>query len=294
MTKISLRKREAFTGFSFILPALILLLLFGFIPVFIAGDISLFRFPLVNPAKRVFIGLDNYSRALSDDVLRKAMINTAYYALWQVPMQTGLALVLALLVKKSFSGISIFRIGYYLPVVIPMVVASVLWRIMLDSHNGLVNSILKAIGLSAQPLLSSPTQALPVLAGALSWKWVGFAMLIFLAGLQDIPYSYYEAATVDGANWLQSFWYITLPLLRRPAVYVIVTNTINALKLFTPIYIITKGGPQNSTITMMYYIFREAFTYGHLGYASAIAVIFTFILIIFAALQLRILRSDEE
>lgn len=294
MLKLSSRQtREAVTGFSFILPALILLLIFGFIPVFVAGDISLFRFPLVNPDKRVFLGLDNYRRAFEDEVLRKATINTVKYALWQVPMQTGLALALALLVKKTFRGIGIFRAGYYLPVVIPMVVASVLWRIMFDSHGGLVNSVLKAIGLSAQPLLSSPTQALPVLAGALSWKWVGFAMLIFLAGLQDIPITYYEAATVDGANWLQNFWFITLPLLRRPAVYVIVTNTVNALKLFTPIYIITEGGPQNSTITVMYYIFREAFLYGHLGYASAVAVIFTAILIIFASLQLRILRSDS-
>jgi len=181
-----------------------------------------------------------------------------------------------------------------LPVVISMVVASVVWRIMLDSQNGLINSVIATIGLPRQPLLTSTTQALPVLAIMLSWKWVGFSMLIFLAGLQSIPYDFYEAAQIDGASAVQRFWYITLPLLKRPALFVIVTNTINAFKLFTPIYIITEGGPQNSTLVIVYYIFREAFRFNRLGYGSAIAILFTIFLITLAFVQLRVLRSEAD
>jgi len=114
------------------------------------------------------------------------------------------------------------------------------------------------------------------------------------AGLQSIPYDFYEAAQIDGASALQRFWYITLPLLKRPALFVIVTNTINAFKLFTPIYVITEGGPQNSTLVMVYYIFREAFRFNRLGYASAIAILFTIFLITLAVGQLRILRSEAD
>jgi fructooligosaccharide transport system permease protein len=289
-----LRLKEALAGYGFILPALILLAIFGFIPLILAGYTSLYKYPLVNPARREFLGLANYVRALEDETLRQAFINTIYYALWQIPMQTILGLFLALLIQKPLKGIGFFRTGYYLPVVISMVVASVLWRIMLDSQNGLINSIIVSIGLPRQPLLTSTFQALPVLAMMLSWKWVGFSMLIFMAGLQSIPYDFYEAAQIDGASALQRFWHITLPLLKRASLFVIVTNTINAFKLFTPIYVITEGGPQNSTLVIVYYIFREAFRFNRLGYGSAIAILFTIFLITLALAQLRVLRSEAD
>jgi fructooligosaccharide transport system permease protein len=289
-----MRVQEARAGFGFVLPAVTLLLLFGFVPLVFAGYVSLFDFPLVNPDARRFLGLQNFVRALQDEYVHKAFVNTLYYALWQMPMQTLLGLFLAILVAKPLRGIGIFRAGYYLPVVISMVVASVIWRVLLDQQSGLINSVLLWFGLPAQPFLNSPQQALPVLSVMLSWKWVGFSMLIFLGGLQAIPSDFYEAAQIDGANTLQRFWYVTLPLLKRPAVYVIVTNTINAFKLFTPIYIITRGGPQESTLTMIYYLFREGFRYGRLGYASAIADLFTIFLLILAVLQLRIMRSEPE
>ena len=276
------------------MPAFILLVAFAFVPLILAGWTSLYRYPLINPARREFQGFDNYIRAFQDETLLTTFINTIYYALWQIPMQTILALILALLIQRSLRGIGIFRTGYYLPVVISMVVASVLWRIMLDSQNGLINSVIVSVGLPRQPLLTSTSQALPVLAMMLSWKWVGFSMLIFLAGLQSIPYDLYEAAHIDGASGWQRFWSVTLPLLRRPALFVIVTNTINAFKLFTPIYVITQGAPQNSTLVMVFYIFREAFRFNRLGYGSAIAILFTLFLITLAAVQLRILRSEPD
>ncbi|HBY94266.1 MAG: sugar ABC transporter permease [Ardenticatenaceae bacterium] len=289
-----LKRQEAFEGFAFVLPAIVLLVVFGFIPIILAGWISLYDFPLLNPARREFIGAGNYLRALQDRTVQRAFVNTIYYALWQMPMQTILGLFLALLVQRPLRGIGIFRTVYYLPVVISMVVASVLWRVMLDSQNGLINAFLVTFGISRQPLLTSPWQALPSLAVMLSWKWVGFSMLIFLAGLQGIPSEIYEAAAIDGATALKRFWYVTLPLLRRPALYVLVANTVNALKLFTPIYIITQGGPQDSTLVMIYYIFREAFRFNRLGYGAAVAVLFTIFLIALAVFQLRVLRSEAE
>jgi len=292
--KISIKKlSKTFGGLGFISPALILILIFGLIPLFLAVWISLFNFPLLAPSRRIFVGLENYVRAFQNAELRIAFFNTLYYALWQVPIQTGLALLLAVLISKPMRAIGFFRTGFYLPTVISMVVASTMWMIMLDSQNGLINAFLMRFGLPRQPFLSSTKQALPSLAMMLSWKWVGFSMVIFLAGLHSIPDSLYEAARIDGATSWRSFWYITLPLLRRPAIYILITNTINAMKLFTPIYVITQGGPQNSTLSMIYYIYREAFTYGRLGNASAIASIYTAFLIILAIFQLRLMRSAD-
>lgn len=290
----TMRSEEARAGLGFVLPAMALLIVFGFIPLIFAAYVSLHDFPLVNPDARRFLGLTNYVRAIQDPSVQKGFINTVYYALWQMPMQTLLGLVLAILVSKPRALVGLFRASFYLPVVISMVVASVIWRIILNEQTGLINSFLVAIGLPNQPFLNSAKQALPTLAAMLSWKWVGFSMLIFLGGLHSIPRELHEAAEIDGANGLKRFWYITLPLLKRPAVYVLVTNTISALKLFTPIYIITQGGPNDSTTTVIYYLFREGFRYGRLGYASAIAFGFAIFLLVLAAAQLRMMRSEAD
>lgn len=294
MKTSSLRRREALSGFAFVLPALVLLTAFGFVPLIIAGWASLYDLPLVNPDRRHFVALANYARLLADPTVHRAFANTLYYALWQIPMQTLLGLLLAVLVAKPTRGIGFFRSAYYLPVVISMVVASILWRVMLDQDNGLINGLLALVGIAPQPFLNSPTQAMPALAVMLSWKWMGFSMLIFLAGLHAIPVDYYEAAQIDGAGALRQFWSITLPLLKRPSLYVLVTNSINALKIFTPVYVITRGGPQESTLSMVYYIFREGFRYSRLGYASAVAVLFAFFLLLLAVAQLRVMRSDPD
>lgn len=294
MAAKKLRVRESLSGIGFISPAFILLIAFGIIPLIFAIYISFFDFPLINPARREFVGFANYLNALQDKDFQKAFTNTIYYALWQMPMQTILGLILALLIFKSRKGIHIFRTGYYLPVVISMVVVSVIWRIMLDSENGIFNSVLLWIGLPRQPFLTSPSQALPSLAVMVTWKWVGFSMLIFLAGLMDIPTEYHEAGKIDGANTLQDFLYITLPLLKRPFAFVLVANTISAFKFFTPVYVITKGGPSGSTLSVIYYMFQQAFSYGRFGYATAIAVLFLLFILILALVQLRMMRSEHE
>jgi multiple sugar transport system permease protein len=288
-----LARQEALTGYAFLLPGVLGLLVFSLVPLVYAALISVnrwdaFRGPLG------FVGLDNYAALASDPSFWRGLRNTAYYALWEVPLQCGLALGLALLIQRPLRGIGLFRAAYYLPVVISMVVASALWRVMLDSQSGLLNSVLAALGVPRQPFLLSTSLTLPTLAVALSWKWVGFSMLVFLAGLQGIPQEYYEAAEIDGAGAFGRFWSITLPLLRRPAAVVVVTTSINAFKLFTPIYVITQGGPQESTTTIVYQVFQNAFRYNKLDIASAMGFILLLLLLLLTAVQLRWLRSSVE
>jgi len=285
--------QDALVSYGFLLPAVAGLLLFSIVPLVYSLFISLnrwdaFRGPLG------FVGLDNYQTLLQDPSFWRALRNTAYYAVWQVPLQSALALGLALLVQRPLRGVGLFRAAYYLPVVLSMVVASALWRIILDSQSGLVNSVLVAIGLPRQPFLLSTTLTLPTLAVALSWKWAGFSMLVFLAGLQGIPPDYYEAAQIDGASVWQQFWRITLPLLRRPAAFVVVTTSVNAFKLFTPVYIITQGGPQESTTTIVYQVFQNAFRYNKLDMASAMGFVLLLVLLLLTAIQLRWLRGGVE
>lgn len=291
--QFSVSRNEARAGFLFVLPAMVLLFAFIVVPIVLAARISLFDFPLLAPNRKVFVGFDNYVDAFREPLVVKAFLNTAYYAVWVVILQTTVGLGLAMLIARQFRGVTVFRVGYYTPVVVSMVVASVLWRVMLDSQNGLFNAILSTLHLPRQPFLTSQVQALPTLAVMLTWKWVGFSMLVFMAGLHAIPKELYEAGTVDGATPVQRFFLITLPLVKQPALYILVTNTINAFKLFTPIYVITQGGPQNATMTVVYYVFREVFRYNRMGYGASVAVLFTVVMIGFAVVQLRALREDR-
>jgi len=281
------------SGYAFILPALTGITVFGLLPLAYAFYVSFRRYDLLAPTS-AFIGLANYRRVIADPTFWRALLNTAYYAALLIPAQTVLGLILALLVQKNSPGISIFRASYYLPVVSSMVVASTLWRIMYDAQNGIFNSVLLTIGLPAQPFLTSPSQAIPALVLMMTWKWVGISMLILLGGLNAIPADYYEAAEMDGATRFQSFKLITLPLLRRVLLFIVVINTINAFKLFTPIYVITRGGPMESTLTLVFHIFRTGFRYYDMGAASTMSVLLLLLVLGLTLAQFGLLRSERD
>ena len=281
------------SGYAFILPALTGITVFGLLPLAYAFYVSFRRYDLLAPTS-AFIGLANYQHVIADPTFWRALLNTAHYAVLLIPAQTGLGLILALLVQKNSPGISIFRASYYLPVVSSMVVASTLWRIMYDAQNGIFNSVLLAMGLPAQPFLTSPSQAIPALVLMMTWKWVGISMLILLGGLNAIPADYYEAAEVDGGTPFQSFKLITLPLLRRVLLFIVVINTINAFKLFTPIYVITRGGPMESTLTLVFHIFRTGFRYYDMGAASTMSVLLLLLVLGLTLAQFGLLRSERD
>lgn len=288
-----LKWEETKAAFILLLPAAIGLVLFSFIPIAQAFHVSFFEAPLLSP-KRTWVGLQNYNSAIADPVFGISVLNTVTYVVEVVVLQVLLALVLALLINNYFPGVGIFRSAYFLPVVTSLVVVSTVWKIMYHTDNGLVNSLLRTIGLPGQPWLTSPDLALWSIVIIGVWKEVGFSMLVLLGGLHNIPVDLYEAASIDGASRWNALWKITLPLLRRALLFVVVLSTINAFKIFIPIYVITDGGPANSTETLVFYIFQNAFRYFELGYASALSFLLLGLVLVLIAIQFRLLRSTTE
>jgi multiple sugar transport system permease protein len=276
-----------------LLPATLGLLIFAAFPIAQAFEISFYDAPLLSE-QREFVGLGNYLEALQDPEFQRSLLNTVLYTIAVVVLQVLVALLLAMLINRAFPGVGLFRSAYFLPVITSLVVVSTVWKIMYHTDNGLINSMLRTTGLSALPWLTSPDLALFSIVIIGAWKEVGFSMLVLLGGLQSIPGDIYESCSIDGSNAWSTFWKITLPLLRRALLFVVVLSTINAFKVFIPIYVITNGGPSDSTLTLVFYIWQNAFSYFKLGYASALSFLLLALVLILTAAQFRLLRSNVE
>lgn len=287
-----IRRQRYATAAAFLLPAAVGIILFSILPIAQALRISFFDYSLLNP-EQIPVGFENYDRALKDPVFQVALKNTLWYTILLVMCQTAMALGLALLLKQPVRGLAFFRSAFFVPVVTSLVVISTVWKLLYNSQ-GFINGVLRTIGLPAQPFLASADQALLSLVAMGVWKDVGFYMLIFLAGVQSIPVDLYESASIDGASPWRAFVRITLPLLRRPALFVVVVGTIAAFKVFTPVYLMTDGGPAESTMVIVFYIFRTAFRYFQMGYASAMSVILLGIVLVLTLIQFRLLRTTVE
>jgi ABC-type sugar transport system permease subunit len=293
MRRISgIRRQRYLTAAAFLLPAAVGILLFSIVPIAQALRNSVFDYSLLNPDK-IPVGLENYERALNDPVFRVALKNTLAYTVLLVACQTVMALALALLLRQRLRGLAFFRSAFFVPVITSLVVVSTVWKLLYRS-DGFINAFLRTVGLPAQPFLTSESQALASLVAMGVWKDVGFYMLIFLAGVQAIPLELYESAFIDGASPWKAFTGITLPLLRRPTAFVVVVGTIAAFKVFTPVYLMTDGGPAESTMVIVFYIFRTAFRYFQMGYASAMSVILLAIVLVMTLIQFRVLRTSVE
>lgn len=231
-----------------------------------------------------------------DAVFMKSLFNTFYFALVVVPLQAGLGLALALLVNQGIRGINIFRTIYFVPVVVSMVVVALLWRFIYDGQNGLLNNIIGFFTLGAfKPVdwLGTPVTAMPAIIGASIWQGVGFHMIIWLAGLQTIPGTLYEAAAVEGAGAWAKFRYVTWPGLRPTAVFVLVTITIAAFGLFVQIDVMTRGGPLDATTTVIFQMVQRGYEKQDIAGGSAISVIF-FIMVLIVALTQRYVTREKE
>jgi multiple sugar transport system permease protein len=230
-----------------------------------------------------------------DAVFMKSLINTFTFALVVVPVQGGLGLLLALIINQRTPGINIFRTIYFMPVVVSMVVVSLLWRFIYDPQNGLLNTVLGFVTLgSFEPLdwIGTPSTALPAIIAMSVWQGVGFHMVIWLAGLQTIPFVLYEAASVAGANGWQQFRYVTWPGLRNTAVFVLVTITMQAFGLFTQIDVMTRGGPLDATTTVIFQAVQKGYEKQDIAYGSAISVVF-FVMVLTVALIQRYATREE-
>lgn len=280
--KLSGRKRdERVAAYIFVAPAVILLIAFLVVPMIYTVYFSGFKYQIMRPDVMKFIGLENYQKLFSDKNFWLALKNTVYFTVIVVPCQCVLALALALLVSKKFRGVAVFRTMYFAPQLTSMVVISVLWSVLYNANpnTGLINSILVSLGMSPIKFLSDASTAMNSIIFMSAWQGAGYQMMIFLAGLQGIPRDQYEAASVDGATKFKQFLYITIPGLKGTIKYVIMITMIQAMKLFTQPYIMTQGGPKNSTKTLVYYIYTQGFQKGNFGYACSIAAVFFVIVV---------------
>jgi multiple sugar transport system permease protein len=238
-----------------------------------------------------FAGLENYQNLLKDPTFRKALMNTVYYVGVMVPVSTVLSLGLALLLNQKLRAITWYRTAYFLPVVSSTVAVALVWSWIYSKDFGLLNYVLRTLGLNPIAWLSSTRWAMPAVIIMGVWGILGEGMIIFLAGLQSISQSYYEAAEVDGASGWQKLWRITLPLITPSLFFFFIITMINAFQTFEQIYIMTRGGPVNSTTTIVYYIYRNAFRNFKMGYASSQAIVLFLIIMVLTLISW---RSQEK
>jgi multiple sugar transport system permease protein len=282
--------RQQHAAYLFVLPSLLFLALFVVYPIFAALYFSFTRYTLLQPP--VWIGPTHYVDLASDPRFIKAIGNTFMFALMTVPVGTALALLLALAIDRPLRGITFFRTTYYLPVVTSFVAVSFIWLWLYEPQFGVLNDLFEMLGLPRLSWLRDPSTALLSIAILSIWKNVGYNMVIYLAGLQGIPEQLYEAARVDGANGWQRFWKITLPLLSPTTFFVFVVYFIGALQMFVQSWILTQGGPLDSTLTVVYLIYSNGFEYLKMGYAAAMSMILFLIIAAVTYVNTRIIRYD--
>ncbi|WP_248924986.1 carbohydrate ABC transporter permease [Paenibacillus hamazuiensis] len=285
------KRKESLTGYAFVFPAVVLLIVFLLVPFLLAIALGFTKFNLLRPEDISFIGLRNYLDIFQDKLFYKSLFNTMYFTVIVVPVQCGVALILALLVNNALPFRNMFRIAYFSPVVTSMTVIAILWIYLYNPNEGLINSLLDALGIPKQPFLRDKSQAMNSIIFMSVWQAAGYQMMIFLAGLQGISRDMYEASAIDGAGKLQQLRYITLPSLYNVIVFVLMITTIQAVKLFTQPFIMTNGGPENSTRTLALFIYQQGFQFRNAGYASAASVIFFLIVLLISLLMRKFLKD---
>jgi ABC-type sugar transport system permease subunit len=281
---------QASIAIAFLLPALFALLLLRLIPAGVAFVDSLSRTSLLSGTS--FVGLGNYLDLFGNPDFQNSIGVTLLFAVVINPLQIAAALLLAILFTRRAAGSRIWRSLVILPIAVPPAVSAVIWSVIYRP-DGLGNAFLALIGIPPQPFLTSPYQALLSIMILLSWIGVGYWMMFLIAGLNDIPASYYEAASLDGASGLRQLWSITFPLLRRPLAFVLVADTVSNFLIFAPVQILTKGGPNGSTNLLMYDLYTRAYTFGDINKAQAEVVILVLITVLIVAVQFRLLRSED-
>ncbi len=264
-----LEKKEFWKGIAFVSPWLIGMSVFLAYPVIASLYHSFCDYSVLSPA--VWIGLGNYADLFHDEIFWYSLYNTFYFAIVALPLGLLVSLALALLLNAEIHGRAIFRTIFFLPSLVPMVALAILWQWIFTGEYGILNYVLRAIGISHPPnWLGSITWSKPALIITSVWG-IGNAMVIYLAGLQEIPQTYYEAADIDGANWFQKIFAITLPMLSPVIYFNLIMGIIASLQIFAVPYIMTGGGPARSTLFYTMYLYDNAFRYLNMGYASAMA-----------------------
>ena len=285
-----MKKTRDKIGYIFVSPYIIFFGLFIAYPLVFSFYLIFHRWDLVSAPKPV--GMDNIIFLLNDGVFWKALFNTIIFLLIHIPSQIVIALGIAIILSQKIRARAFFRASFFLPVIISGAVVTILWTRLYSTDIGLINNILAKIGLPAVPWLTNQYMAMPSIAIMATWKNVGFYIILFLIGLQNIPKHLYEAASIEGASKPQAFFHITLPLLKPTMLLVVVISTINGFNLFIEPYVMTGGGPINSSLSVVLYIYKQAFSYQHMGYAATVGFALTIIIFIVSIIQRKFLQSE--
>ena len=281
-------RRQTIEGWLFIGPVVLGILTFQFVPVMVSVYASFTDWSGLSDPD--FIGLGNYQRMPGDSLLLTTVANTFYFSAGFIPLSIGLGLGLALLCSGKLRGMPFFRTAFFVPYVVNIVVVSLIWFWFYAPSNGVINGLLSLVGVDGPAWLASSTWAMPAVIITSVWQGVGFPMIILLGGLQGIPSALHEAAAIDGASSWRRFRSVTLPLLTPHLFFLVVTQFITSFQIFGIIFVMTDGGPGNATTVYIYYLYQNAFAYGRMGYASALAVVLFLFVGLVTAVQWRLQR----
>ena len=287
--------RKQWSAYLFLAPVLATFAVFTFFASGYAFYLSFHEWNILEPHKP-YVGLDNYERLLRDERFGQSIVNTLYFTAVSVPLTMAVGLLIALLLNTQIRARGLFRTLFYLPVVTPLVIASIIWKWVYQGDYGLLNYYLLKLHLIGEPVLwlGDRDLAMPSVIVTSVWKTVGFAMVVYLAGLQAIPEEFYDAAKIDGAGSLRRFRDITIPLLSTTTVFLAVVTALGSFQVFTQIFVMTGGGPVGRTRTMVYHIYTKAFKDFDMGYAAAMAFAMFAMMFVFTLAQMRFLRREVE
>jgi ABC-type sugar transport system permease subunit len=283
-------KNQKLTPYLLVSPYLIHLGLFVLFPIVFSFILMFHRWNIISPME--FVGFQNFAKLIQDRLFFQSIINTLIFLIIHIPLQIIVALFLAEMLNQKIRFRAFLRASYFLPVVISGVVVTIVWQQLYGLDTGLLNRMLIKIGLPKVGWLSDPNIAMPSIAIMATWKNVGLYVVLFLVGLQSVPPQYYEAADIDGASHWQKFRYITIPAINPTIFMVVILSTIGGFSLFIEPYIMTSGGPLNSTVSAVLYIYKQAFTYYHMGYAAALGFFFAAIIMLFVFIQKKVIEKD--
>ena len=288
---MKIQSKKSIISYFLVSPYLVHLILFVSFPVIFSVVLTFHKWNIISEMQ--YVGLDNYSRLFQDRLFWKALVNTLTFLIIHIPLQIIIALALAYFLDQKILFKGFFRATFFLPVVISGVVVTMVWQQLYMVDSGLINKLLVSIGLGKVEWLTNKNIAMISIAIMATWKNVGLYVILFLVGLQSVPRRYYEAADVEGANHWQKFRYITLPAINPTIFMVTILSTIGGFNLFIEPYIMTGGGPLNSTLSAMLYIYKQAFEYFHMGYSATLGIIFAFIIMMVVAIQKYTIEKDD-
>lgn len=281
--------RKTISSYLLISPYLVHILVFVLFPVGFSLFLSFHEWNIISPMK--YVGLANYQKVLQDQYFLKSLRNTLVFLSIHIPLQIIVALGLAVILNQQIWFRAFFRGAFFMPVVVSGVVVTIMWQQLYGYEMGSINLLLQALGFDKIGWLTDPQWAMPSIAIMATWKNVGLYIILFLVGLQSVPKSLYEASALEGASAWQQFWYITLPGINPTMIMVIILSTIGGFSLFIEPYVMTGGGPLNSTLSSVLYIYKQGFFYYHMGYAATLGLILALMILVVVFIQRTLIES---